>query len=364
MMKVCFVTGLSKFGAERQTYEIAIRLADRHDVSVVGFSRRGAEVEKGEWAGLNLHIVEYEMGYFNYLVRAPFELARTLRKLEPDVCIQRSVGDLTGFVGTYCRLHNSRFIYHSANIVDVKPQTAFMLFNSPLSLCLYSLGLSLTDVIVAQTQDIARLFSQDLWRLKRVAVVPQLYDASTVQPPPRKSNFILWLARLVWYKRPEIFVELARQLPEYQFVMAGTGPLQTDVERLAKSVANLKYVGGIDHERAEELCGEARLFVNTSDFEGFPNTLLECGARETPFISLGYDPDEVICKYRIGLHSRSFNRLTEHVSLLMNDDLTRRELGRNARRYVIENHSPKVTIQAYDRILNQLGTKHGLQPPF
>lgn len=361
MMRICFVTGLTKFGAERQTYEIAIRLAARHDVSVVGFIGRGAEIHKGEWAGLDLHVVEREIGRFNYLIRSPFELAGTLRKLDPDVCIQRAVGDLTGFVGMYCRLHNSRFIYHSASILDVRPQTAFMISRSPFPLLLYSLGLSLTDVIVAQTQEIARLFRRDFWRLKRVDVVPQLYDTSTVQPPSHKSNFILWLARLVWYKRPEIFVELARRLPRYQFVMAGTGPLQPDVERKANSLANLEFVGGVDHERAEELCGQACLFVNTSDFEGFPNTLLECGARETPFISLGYDPDEVICKYRIGLHSRSFARLTEDVSLLMNDDLTRRELGRNARRYVIENHSPEVTIEAYERILSQLGTKHGLQ---
>jgi glycosyltransferase involved in cell wall biosynthesis len=361
-MKVCFVTGLTKFGAERQTYDIAMRLADRHDVSVVGFSRPGAVVDHREWAGLNLHVVQYGLGPFNYLIRKPCELTGTLRKLDPDVCIQSAVGDLTGLVGTYCRLHNSRFIYHSMSNRDVRPQTAYAISHSPLSLCLYSLGLSLTDVIIAQTQEIARLFSRDLWRLKRVAVVPPLYDASTVQPPQRKSNFILWLARLVWYKRPEIFVELARQLPKCQFVMAGTGPLQPDIERLAKSVANLKFVGGVDHDRAEELCGEACLFVNTSDFEGFPTTLLECGARETPFISLSYDPDEVIRKYRIGLHSRSFDRLTEDVSFLMKDNLTRRELGRNARSYVIENHSPEITIEAYDRILHQLGTKHRLQP--
>ncbi len=362
-MKLCFVTVLQKYGAERQTYEIAKHLKRRHEVSVVGFNRRGDRVNMEEWAELNPIVVEYEMGYVKYLIVAPSALMLTLRKLDPDVCVQRSVGDLTGFVGTYCKLSNSRFIYHSASIWDTELHTALRLSPSPFSLLLYSLGLASADVIIAQTQEIAGKFKQGRFRRKKVIVVPQLYDASAINPPLRKSNFVFWLGRLVWYKRPQIFVELARSLPNYQFIMAGSGPLQMQIERQGKDVRNLKLLGRVDHHRAEELCGKASIFVNTSEFEGFPNTLLECGARETPFVSLNYDPDEVICSYRIGMHSRTLQGLANDVSLLMNDFSIRQELGKNARKYVLDNHSPEKVVDAYDRMLNQLPVKHAPQQP-
>lgn len=220
------------------------------------------------------------------------------------------------------------------------------------------MGLTLADVVVAQTEAIAQKFRQKFFGTKKVAVIPQMYPAANVSPPKHKSPFILWLARLVWYKRPDLFVKLARALPSFQFVMVGSGPLEEQVQRLARHTRNITLLGAVTHDEAERLCGEASVFVNTSLFEGFPNTLLECAARETPFVSLEYDPDEVICKYELGLHSESFYKLIEDVRTLMKDDGMRSEFGRNGRRYVLQNHSPDLTISAYERVLIALATKH------
>ena len=314
-------------------------------------------MEKKGWQ-TNPEIVEYQMGYVNYLVHAHAALARKLKQLDPDVCIQRSAGDLTGFVGTYCRLGNCRFVYHSASNWDVNPQIALWLSASPITLIYYSLGLVLADVIVAQTHDIANLFAKKFMGKKPVGIVPQVYDARPISPVRRKTKFALWIARLIWYKRPDVFLKLARASPECEFVMAGSGPLQGYVEEHAKSIPNLRFLGQVNHITAEELCGKAQLFVNTSMIEGFPNTLLECAARETPYVTLEYDPDEVICKNQIGLHSRSFNKLKEDVEHLMTDDSLRSELGRNGRKYVLEKHSPGQTVEAYERVLSKLAIKH------
>jgi glycosyltransferase involved in cell wall biosynthesis len=356
-LRICFVTGLAKFGAERQTSKLVQLLSQHHDVAVVGFVPSGRSKDRTGWQP-DPEIVQYRMGYVNYFVFAHAALVKALRKLDPDVCIQRAVGDLTGFVGTYCRLHNCRFVYHSATNWDPTSQIALWLSATPISLLYYNLGLVLSDAIVAQTHDVAARFRRRFAGTKRVEIVPQIYDAVRIKPPHIKEDYALWIGRLTWYKRPEVFLNLARTIPERRFVMAGSGPMQSYVEARARNIPNLRFLGAVEHEVAEELCGKANVFVNTSMIEGFPNTMLECAARETPFITLEYDPDEMICKHRIGLHSRSFERLKKDVELVMSDDRLRTELGRNGRQYVIENHSPELGLKAYERLLYSLPIKH------
>ena len=355
-MKICFITGLAQSGAERQTSELAKILAKRHEVRIVGVIGRGDRIE-GQWSELEPEIVEFDIGASS-LVSRHISLTRKLRQLGPDVCIQRSVGDLTGLAATSCRMINARFIYHSASNWDSTSQLILWLTPSPRSLFYYQLGLLLADAIVAQTRQIAEQFELKFRGIKRVEIVPQVYDAVSVSVPREKEPFVLWLGRFVWYKHPELFVELARSLQHVRFVMGGSGPLLSEIERRGKGVDNLTLLGPVKHDLAEELCGKAQVFVNTSEIEGFPNTLLESAARETPYVSLQYDPDEVICNHEIGLHSGSFADLKDDVSRLMSDHPLRTQLGRNGRRYVLENHAPRLASNAYCRILESLPKMH------
>jgi len=354
-LKICFITGVALFGAERQTLELAKILSEWHEVRLIGVTRHGEQVP-GNWSELKSDIVEFDTG-LDSLIPRHVSLTRKLRELRPDVCIQRSVGVLTGLVAVSCRLINSRFIYHSATNWDSRSQLILWLSPSPVSLFYYQMGLSLADAVVAQTKEIAEQFERKFMGFKRVAIVPQVYDALTVSVPHQKEPFVLWLGRMVWYKHPELFVELAKSLGEIRFVMAGSGPLLSAIESRAKGVANLTILGSVNHDLAEELCGKAQVFVNTSMIEGFPNTLLESAARETPYVSLQYDPDGVICSYRIGLHSRSFRDLVGDVSHLMNDRSLRAELGKNGRKYVLENHTPTLAADAYCHLIESLRRK-------
>ena len=351
-MKICFITGVALFGAERQTLELAKILSEWHEVRLIGVTRHGEQVP-GNWSELKSDIVEFDTG-LDSLIPRHVSLTRKLRELRPDVCIQRSVGVLTGLVAVSCRLINSRFIYHSATNWDSRSQFILWLSPSPVSLFYYQLGLSLADTIVAQTKQIAEQFERKFMGTKRVAIVPQVYDATSVSVPRRKEPFVLWLGRLVWYKHPEHFVELAKSLRHIRFVMAGSGPLLSAIESRVKELDNLTLLGSVNHDLAEKLCGKAQVFVNTSMIEGFPNTLLESASRETPYVSLQYDPDEVICVHKIGLHSESFRDLVEDVSHLMNDRPLRTQLGKNGRRYVLENHAPRLATDAYCRVIESL----------
>jgi glycosyltransferase involved in cell wall biosynthesis len=208
------------------------------------------------------------------------------------------------------------------------------------------------DAILAQTESIAKAFKKALGSQKRVVVVPQIYLGDYPEAGLPREGYVLWVSRLVWYKQPLIFIEAARRLKDVQFVMVGSGPLEPLVKKKVSSLSNLRYLGPQEHEEVETMCSKASVFANTSTFEGFPNTFLECASKGTPIVTLYYDPDEVICRFQMGKHSKTLEQFVEDIRVLTKDEETRCQMGANAREYVKRYHSPERLIRIYERLLD------------
>jgi glycosyltransferase involved in cell wall biosynthesis len=154
-------------------------------------------------------------------------------------------------------------------------------------------------------------------------------------------------------KNPVLFVRLAKQLPHIQFVMGGSGRLYQQVAKAASQIPNLTLVGLAMGEEKKRLLGSALVVVNTSLAESFPNTLIEAGMDGIPYISF-VDPDEVICRHKLGFHVTSFRQLVEKTALLVRDDELRFKIGTNNRHYVENNHDIERSVSEYDRLLRSL----------
>jgi glycosyltransferase involved in cell wall biosynthesis len=170
---------------------------------------------------------------------------------------------------------------------------------------------------------------------------------------------VLWVASISNVKCPQLFVELARELPNAHFEMIG-GPtednfqLYKEILASTKNLPNFIFHGFIPYHKIDKYFERASVFVNTSSFEGFPNTFLQAWAHYVPVVSLNADPDGIIQRYKLGFCSKNFKQLVADVTNLLENGKLRKRLGNNARKYVEKEHDIRRVAIKYIRLFEEV----------
>lgn len=71
----------------------------------------------------------------------------------------------------------------------------------------------------------------------------------------------IYAGRLSQEKGIQELLDAIRKLPQVRFVVAGDGPERPLVEKAARSLANLDFVGAVSHETVLDLIGQSRIAV-------------------------------------------------------------------------------------------------------
>jgi glycosyltransferase involved in cell wall biosynthesis len=95
------------------------------------------------------------------------------------------------------------------------------------------------------------------------------------------SFTILWVARVVPVKNPKLLVEVAINMPECVFLMAGDGSEMQLIREMAPP--NLKILGFTD---VREVLKAGDLFLSTSLNEGIPFSILEAQEAGLPIVAV------------------------------------------------------------------------------
>jgi glycosyltransferase involved in cell wall biosynthesis len=343
-------------GAETQVYLVARALARRGlRVVVIAFEVAGLDLPKSV-DGIDVVVrPAYRRGRgVVSRVREAVALNKAISVIDADVFVARSAGPAAGIVAARARTSRRRFVYASSSDADFG-----RLETRAANRALVRLALRLADRVLVQNEyqrEICRGFTG-----RPVTVVGSIAEAA-VQRSNRPSAF-LWVGRPISYKRPLAYVELARAVPEAQFVMVAPTlsarpdlDLSAEVASAARDLPNLTILPAQGRKDLLELVEKAVAVVNTSEFEGMPNTFLEGWARGVPALAFSHDPDGVIGRHSLGTFAHgAWDEFVTGARALWSGRFDQHDVAARCRRYVADAH-------AEDTVSGQWVTALGVRP--
>jgi glycosyltransferase involved in cell wall biosynthesis len=278
-------------------------------------------------------------------------LYRALSAIRPRVIYQRVAGGYTGICAFYARHRRARMIWHVAHNTDVTPQAldgGRNVLRRRLEKCSVEYAIRRADRIVVQTRDQGELLARNYGR-QASAVIPNFHPEPAERPDKSGPPTVLWIANFKLWKRPEVFVRLARALQDLEgvrFLMLGEAPspaqhgkwlqeLMQDIE----SAPNLTFLGRRSQEEVNQYLARSSIFVNTSVHEGFPNTFVQAWLRDAVVVSLTVNPDGVLDGKGVGVYAGTEEGLARAVRNLLTDPAARAGYAERARAYATANHS-------------------------
>ncbi|MEY8876763.1 MAG: glycosyltransferase family 4 protein [Leptothrix sp. (in: b-proteobacteria)] len=230
------------------------------------------------------------------------KLWAALKQADADVYYVSCASNQLGVVARFAQLHHRRVVFRIAHDTDCEPDQLLIPYWRDKKL--YEYGLRRASVVLAQSAQQARALKAN-YGLDSV-LASMLVDApERVRPFEQREVDVLWVNNLRPFKRPGLALELARRLPQLQLHLVG-GP-QAGHEALyertaaeARDIANLHFHGQVPYHDVNRHYESARVFVNTSEVEGFPNSYLQAWRRGTPVVAF-FDPDGVIAREGLGI---------------------------------------------------------------
>ena len=182
-----------------------------------------------------------------------------------------------------------------------------------------------------------------------------------------KKTEIIWVARFIKWKHPEVVVKLAKRLKKQKYnfhiKMLGTGKLEEKTRKKVKKLGLedvLEIVGQVPSDEVKNYMERANMFIGTSDSqEGWGaviNESMNAGCALVANKRMGSVPF-LIKDGETGLIYTTYSELEDKVKLLMKDKELRDKLGKNAYTYITEKWTGSVAannlIELFDSIINK-----------
>lgn len=177
--------------------------------------------------------------------------------------------------------------------------------------------------------------------------------------PVSKSIDIIWIGRFQFIKGIRNLASLVKRLPKLSFTIIGksTGDRERKVLQEILEYKNVQYYEHLANEKVASKLNASKILLNTSIFEGFPNTFLEAWYSKVPVISLNVDPNNLLSTFGLGYCSNgNMNILCNTISSLLKNEEKRNMIGKIARKYVLENHNQKSIVKIFESIYSSHST--------
>jgi glycosyltransferase involved in cell wall biosynthesis len=262
-------------------------------------------------------------------------LWRAMRRSPADVYLLKTASPGVPLTAVFCLLHKKKLAYKTASSTECDGR-----YIKRHYLLGRAFAWSLRKAGVVFTQNVAD--KEDLQRTVGVSAVV-LPNGHHLPPLTNQDReIVLWVGRSDPEKRPELFLDLARKVPGEQFVMicqraTGDQDYETLVTR-ADEFKNVQFIERVPFHEIKTYFQRAKVLVNTSRSEGFPNTFIQAAQYATPIVSLGVNPDGFLNEYNCGICCKGDVKCLSDSLRYILDGGRYVEFGTNARSYVEKNH--------------------------
>ena len=165
---------------------------------------------------------------------------------------------------------------------------------------LFEYAMRRCDVRFAMTEDQRRLFQKNgmTCGFYRNLILPRSHPR-----PAQKTTDLLWVSRCQPIKRPHLFLDLAERLPGVKCRMVCPREdigLWESVSARAARIPNLEFIERVPYHEIQSVYDDAKIFVNTSEWEGWPNSFIQSGLGAAALLSLQVNPDRLFETYALG----------------------------------------------------------------
>ncbi|MFA4948769.1 MAG: glycosyltransferase family 4 protein [Candidatus Krumholzibacteriia bacterium] len=380
-MKVCFFspTAYSYFRPDRTTWaggaETQQLLLANHmkakgiEVSFIVGDFGQDEVENVEGITLIRSFTPFKGNRKLRFIPDMIKIRHAMRIAGADIYNQRSTTFFTGQLARFASDLGKAFTFSLGSDYNCYPDGMGEI-RWPMTY-LYRYGIRTADAVISQTEKQRRLmlenFARETVLIRNGIAIPSGDGARADGEPPRsvpdvrgrtRDPGFLWVGRFQAVKRPELPLDLARSLPDERFTViggyAGDERYASAITDVAKRIPNLEYIPFVPPREMDAYYRGACALLNTSSFEGFPNTYLHAWAHGVPVITISIDPDGILEKNGIGIVTGTFEGLVEAVRSIRSNRTMRSEMSAKAIRYVRANHDIRDRGDDYIRLFESV----------
>lgn len=332
-------------GAEVQQIELANELRRLgYKISFICFSK------ERQHNNFNIIPIVKKVNFFYPLITY-YSIWKALKKINPDFFVHRSQSP--GIVSFFSCLHDGfsiKMISSDAELTGKSLVYQSSIYNF-INNFLNHIDIYFSDIIVCQNS-YQKNYLKTKFHIDGIIINNAFKIPNT---KIEKKEYILWVGTIRKIKNPDIFLDLAKKIPNEKFIMIGgmgkDSGLYDLIRNKASSIPNLTFKGFIPRHEIYEYYQKSKILVSTSEIEGFPNIFIEAWIHSVPVISLYVNPDNILTEKNLGFHSKNFEQLVKDTLYLSKNHSKCKSIGRAARKYIEEKHDIEKIANEYKELI-------------
>ncbi len=301
--------------------------------------------------------VKYITDYFLFnekdVTKNDFLKWRPYIKIDSEFYAAFEITNNTKNLIDYCKCFNKKFLLFIASDGELSfTNEAAKGMNVNVDLAKYIIENSNT-VFVQNDYQLTKL--KNYFNVKGIQINnPLPLNIENTSNTNKIRKYIVWIGKSNDVKQPQKLIEIAKQLPHEQFYMVMNKNDEAQYHHILSALpSNIIFKERLTLTEINNVLTEAKYFVNTSLFEGFPNTFLQAGYFSVPILSLHVNPNNMFDNCKVGFCCNG--NLSELVEIIKNTNYKSDEylgLSTGIKTYVTLNHSSKAVINKILQHLN------------